>query len=89
MRKEYWSNCLLEAIKAKLKDWKNIDIIYISAKKNDVNCPHWMWLNKKTGEVEDFHCDSYLEHWWNFFWWKGWIRSMSRESFERWWVSRQ
>lgn len=89
MRKEYWSNCLLEAIKAKLKDWKNIKIIHIPAKKNDVNCPHWMWLNRKTMEVQDFHCDIYLEHWWNFFWWKGWIRTLSYEAFERWWVSRQ
>ena len=28
--KDYYSNCLIEAIKAKLKDWNNIKITYVS-----------------------------------------------------------
>ena len=40
---EYYSNCLIEAIKAKIKWGKQIQLIYIPARKNDVYCPHMMW----------------------------------------------
>lgn len=40
---DYISNCLIEAIKAKLKDWKNIKITYVSPFDNEVFCPHFLW----------------------------------------------
>lgn len=41
--RDFYSNCLLEAIKVKLKNWKNIKITYISPFENLVFCPHVMW----------------------------------------------
>lgn len=41
--KDYYSNCLIEAIKAKLKDWKHIKITYVSPFDNEVFCPHILW----------------------------------------------
>lgn len=41
--KDYYSNCLIEAIKAKLKDWNNIKITYVSPFDNEVFCPHILW----------------------------------------------
>lgn len=86
--KEWYSNCFLEAVKAKIKYKKEIDIIFIPAKKNDVNCPHVMWKDKRDNTICDFYCDKYLEHWWNFFWWKGHIRKRPYDIFERWWATR-
>lgn len=38
------SNCVIEALKAKIKNPK-IKIIYLPAKINVVRCPHIMWTN--------------------------------------------
>lgn len=50
--KPYWSNCIIEAIRAKLKD-PAIRLIMIWPWQNDVWCPHIMWTD---GHFEyDFH----------------------------------
>lgn len=64
------SNCVLEAIKAKIKNRK-IKIIYLPAKINVVKCPHIMWTdgindydfgtNKKISSLQ-------------YFWYNGAIR---------------
>lgn len=41
--KDFYSNCLIEAIKAKVKDWKHIKLTYVSPFDNEVFCPHIMW----------------------------------------------
>ena len=41
--KDYYSNCLIEAVKAKLKNWKQIKITYVSPFYNEVFCPHILW----------------------------------------------
>ena len=52
---DYYSNCLIEAIKAKIK-WKSqIKIIYIPPNKNDVFCPHFMWHDLVDDNIKDFH----------------------------------
>ena len=52
-----YSNCLLEAIKAKLKDWKNIKILFIPKRFNDENLCHFMWLNTSSNKLYDFKAD--------------------------------
>ena len=39
----FYSNCLIEAIKAKLKDWKHVKISCLSPFDNKVFCPHFSW----------------------------------------------
>lgn len=57
MEKLYYSNCLFEAIKAKLKDWKNIEIKIIPRRLNVSNTNHFYWVNKSTKDIFDFSFD--------------------------------
>lgn len=50
-----YSNCLFEALKAKLKDWKNTKIIYLNPKIND---KHWHFFWIKNSKVYHYS-DSY------------------------------
>ena len=72
--KDFYSNCLLEAIKAKIKNPK-IKIMYLPAFLNEVPCPHWMWLDEE-GE-HDFHYKGGLP-WYKWIWHKGHIRTVHR-----------
>ena len=45
--KDFYSNCLIEAIKAKLKDWNHVTITYVSPFDNEVFCPHILWSDGK------------------------------------------
>lgn len=42
---DYYSNCLIEAIKAKFKNPKNIKITICLPWFNEVFCPHFMWTD--------------------------------------------
>ena len=55
--KEFYSNCLFEAIKAKIKEWKNIKIFFIPTRFNDESLFHFMWLNTSSNELYDFKAD--------------------------------
>ncbi|MBR1639374.1 MAG: hypothetical protein IJ688_08315 [Treponema sp.] len=69
------SNCLFEAIKAKIKDPKNTRIIYIPKKIND-GFHHFLWIKNNTVyHYEDFKNDKSI-----FF--EGVIKTQSLESFE-------
>lgn len=52
--KDFYSNCLIEAFKAKFKNWKNIKIIFIPRKYNHGNNFHVMWKNLTTNELFEF-----------------------------------
>ena len=67
----FYSNCMLEAIKAKLKDWKNVKITYIPPKYNECYCPHFLWSDGINDY--DFGIERYLK-WYERFWFKGEIR---------------
>ena len=64
--KPYWSNCAIEAFKAKVRDWRNIRIIPIWHGWIHF---HVMWLDKRTGKVLHFthkslpgwHCDLFFK----------------------------
>ena len=68
MTKDYYSNCLFETIKAKIKWGKRVKIIYIPSWKNEVFCPHFMWHDLTTDTIKDFHAEhGYVEKWYNLF----------------------
>ena len=46
-----------DAIKAKIKDWKNIKILFIPTRFNDESLFHFMWLNTSSNELYDFKAD--------------------------------
>lgn len=50
------SNCLLEAVKAKLRNWKDVKIIYIPSwlNPNRKHPNHFLWINKKTNLCYEF-----------------------------------
>lgn len=70
--KYFYSNCLFEAIKAKIKNHK-VRILYVPAFLNEVPCPHLMWKDK-AGE-HDFHYSGYLP-WYKWCWHKGSIQTV-------------
>lgn len=49
-----FSNCLIEALKAKLHDWKNIKIIYLPKKYSFSSSCHFMWQDLKTKKIYEF-----------------------------------
>ena len=82
---DYYSNCLFEAIKAKIKWGKRVKIIYIPSWKNEVFCPHFMWHDLATDTIKDFHAEhGYIEKWYNLFLFKGHIRCRPYSVYERW-----
>lgn len=81
MEKTFYSNCLLEAVKAKLKDWKDIKIFYIPKKFNDTKCFHFMWKNTKTNETFDFKAEKALSSPLKLLYFKGHIRKVSIQNY--------
>lgn len=45
--KYFYSNCLFQALKAKLKNPKQVKITYVSPFDNEVFCPHFLWTDGK------------------------------------------
>lgn len=77
----FYSNCMIEALKAKLKDWNNIKITYIPAKYNEILCPHFLWSDGKYDY--DFGTNKYLK-WYERIWFYGEIRKRNLGWNERW-----
>ena len=83
--KDYYSNCLIEAIKAKIKHKSKIKIIYIPSWNNEVCCPHFMQHDLVDDNIKDFHAEQgYVEKWWNLFLFKGHIRCRPYSVYENW-----
>ncbi len=81
----YWSNCFIEALKAKIKWGKEIRIIYIPARKNDIFCPHFMWYDLLDGNIKDFTADpGFVDKWYTNLLFKGHIRVRPYAVYERW-----
>lgn len=56
--KDFYSNCLIEAIRAKLQDPKNVKIFICWPIYNEAPCPHVMWSN---GEADyDFGTSDFI-----------------------------
>lgn len=79
-----YSNCLFEAIKAKIKDPKNVQIIYLPSRLNVYKGCHFMWTDKSSEEdvlFEFIYPADNKKH--NRFLFKGNIVKTSRERFQR------
>lgn len=76
--KEFYSNCLIEAVKAKLRNPK-IKMMYCPAYFNEVPCPHWMW----TDGSKEYDFSTGLLHWWQWIWHKGRIREYHSGTYSR------
>lgn len=74
MKQEFYSNCFLEMLKAKIRN-PQIQVLYIPSFLNEVPCPHWIWLDQN-GE-HDFCCEESLPFY-QWLWHKGSIRTMKR-----------
>lgn len=70
-----YSNCLFEALKAKLKDPKHVQIIHLPRSWNDGHS-HYLWI--KDNQV--YHFEAQGKHLRFFF--KGKLKSQSLEAFE-------
>ena len=86
MSKEYYSNCLFEAIKAKLKYRKEIKILHI--KSND-GLHHFLWHDLKDNNIYDFQQLEMVSSWLDLIWFKGKIRIRPYKVYERWLETKQ
>ena len=65
----FYSNCLLEALKAKIKHPLKVKITVVL--KSEANCPHFLWSDGKNDY--DFGVERYLNKFQKF-WFYGYIR---------------
>lgn len=78
-----YSNCLLEAIKAKIKDPKNVSIVCLPKELNNGHI-HFMWRNKLDNTVHHYRDDGKSDK----FFFNGIHKTMSFEAFEMWMLYR-
>ena len=80
MNTMFYSNCLIEAIKAKFRHPFKVKIKYVPAHLNEVFCPHIMWHD---GEYTyDFYAKGYLTPFQRL-WHKGIIRKSEYGYYDR------
>ena len=69
MKGPFYSNCLFEALKAKIKHPLKVKITIVP--RSEANCPHFLWSD---GEYDyDFGIEKHLNKI-QIFWFKGYIR---------------
>lgn len=73
--KIFYSNCLFEALKAKIRDPKNVKILFVPKKLNGRNRIGFHCFWKKDNLVYDFKCESNVKYFWQLFLFKGYIRA--------------
>ena len=82
--KTFYSNCFFEALKAKLKDWKNVEIIYLPKELAfRSRFGHFLWKNKTTNNYFHFTRNGLPgDHYCNFCF-KGFIEKTSKKDIEK------
>lgn len=75
MKKEYYSNCFLEAKKAEKRGYKLIRLGFMYTGKI---IPHYFWYDKEKDAYFDFHKVKLTS---NSFFYKGYVRELSRQDF--------
>lgn len=76
----FYSNCLLESMKAKIKDPKKVKLTFIPPTKKHP-LPHWMWTDGKNDY--DFGVERDLK-WYESLWFKGEITKRELGFNRRW-----
>ena len=79
--KEYYSNCLIEAIKARIRHGKEVKVIHVKS-KDGLN--HWMWHDLRDGNIYDFQQLDTVKHYCNLLWYRGKIRIRPYAVYEKW-----
>lgn len=77
----FYSNCLLEALKAKVKDWKNVKIIFQKPH-------HFLWYDSKDNKVHDFYQADSFNNWYQMLWHKGYLYAWSYNAYIKWLQNR-
>lgn len=87
---EFMSNCCIEAVKAKLRDWNNVKIYFCKPRiteNGNFQFMHFMWSNGI--HDYDFSDKEYTElPWYKCFLFSGAIREFPLGSAERYWKYR-
>lgn len=86
MGEAYYSNCLLEAIKAKLKYRKEIKILHTKSKGG---LHHFLWHDLRDNNIYDFEQLETVRFWHGLLWLKGKIRIRPYAVYERWLETKQ
>lgn len=86
MSETYYSNCLLEAIKAKLKYRKEIRILRV---KSNGGLHHFLWHDLRDNNIYDFEQLETVRYWRGLLWFKGRIRIRPYVVYERWLETKQ
>ena len=75
-----YSNCIVEVVKAKMKNWSSTKIIVHKPVKGGVRLPHALWIND--GVIYDFVSNNPEPEtrWWRCLWFKGKVRSRLLQS---------
>ena len=76
--KDFYSNCFIEAIKAKIMNWKKHRVLCIPKRINHESNCHYVWIDKETEKIYEFVSDKQL----NFFetlFYKGHIQEIPAE----------
>lgn len=79
--KIFYSNCLIEALKAKIKDPKNVKILFVPKKLNGRNRIGFHCFWKIDDLIYDFKCESKVKHFWQMLLFKGYVRANSFENY--------
>lgn len=79
---DFYSNCFIEMLKAKLKNWNGVTLYKVPPRKNGFNpFPHFMWSD---GEYDyDFGTEGFAK-WYHFICFKGHIRQWKLGSAQKW-----
>ena len=73
----FWSNCLIEALRRKVKDWDNIVLIPLFHGFHF----HMMWYDKKTKKISHF-THRRLQGWFCTLFFKGTVDNVEYDSFK-------
>lgn len=76
----YYSNCLIEALKAKIRHPLKIKLRYLPAHLNEVFCPHIMWQDEEY--TYDFYASGHLSPL-EIFWHQGRIRKSEYDYYDK------
>ena len=76
----FYSNCLIEAVRAKCRN-RAVRWIWMPLRYNPSLWPHVLWQEGNC--VVHFRCMSGTLPWWKRFWFKGYLKRYSRAAFDR------
>lgn len=82
--KTFYSNCFFEALKAKLKDWKNVKVIYLPKELAfRSRFGHFIWKDRTTNDYFHFTRNWLLGDHYCSFCFKGFIDKVSKKYIEK------